>query len=77
MKDKWYTLSLRQWLLKDSDSQDYTIEAKVKSGEYFVTLATRLDEISGGINPDKAIQLQMLVNELLYIQKRYKISEEE
>ena len=47
------------------------IDASVRSGEYFLTLATILDHISD--NPE----MQQIIRDLMYLQKNYKIVKKE
>lgn len=52
------------------------LEAIIRSGQYFSTIATKLDKLSHELKKDnqpQANQIQNLVDELLYIQGRYKI----
>lgn len=52
------------------------LEAIIRSGQYFSTIATKLDKLSHElkrVNQPQANQMQDLVDELLYIQARYKI----
>lgn len=49
------------------NSRHLDIDASVKSGEYFLTLATILDNISD--HPE----LQQITRDLLYLQRYYKI----
>lgn len=53
------------------------IAAHVSSGDYFATIATKLDRLSVSIEEaDKmaAHELERLVDELLYLQRTYKIT---
>lgn len=78
MQNKWYVLLVTNWLLRDGENtQKKDIDVQIKSGEYFVTLATELDQISWEVDLKGARQLQDLVDELLYIQRRYKITEKQ
>lgn len=52
------------------------LKADVSSGDYFATLATRLDELSMLIemsDPVTAAQLESCVKDLLYLQSNYNI----
>ena len=52
------------------------LEAIIRSGQYFSTIATKLDKLSHELkkgNQPQVNQIQNLVDELLYIQARYKI----
>lgn len=68
-------------LVRDSDSdEDFDAEmlsrARVRSGDYFMTLATELDKLAQNIarsNDADAGELERLVSELLFIDRNYKI----
>ncbi len=48
----------------------------VRSKDYFVTLATKLDKLSLELKPRQRLQkdaIQQIVDELLYLQKHYEI----
>jgi len=63
-------------LLRDSlEEQRYDLEVRIHSGDYFVSLATKLDAISRKLveNP-VSIELDQLVDELLFIQTHYKVT---
>lgn len=69
--------SLPAWLLYDTNSEtpEY-IDALVASGDYFITLATTLDEISELVKagtPQAGLQLESLTRTLLYLQRYYTI----
>jgi GTP-binding protein EngB required for normal cell division len=60
--------------IKPLDSLE--IEALVRSGQYFTTIATKLDKVSLELKKENEAlhnYLQLIVDELLYIQPRYKI----
>lgn len=64
--------------LKDGYSQINTdeLEPIIRSGQYFSTIATKLDKISLELGKDNEVQIrniQRIVDELLYIQSNYKI----
>lgn len=68
----------RQLTLQDTDEHFNLLELKahVRSGDYFSLLASRLDDISQTMSADheaESIGLQHLVEELLYLQRRYQI----
>lgn len=50
-----------------TESRKQELQAYVKSGEYFTTLATLLDGIS------EHPELQQIVNDLMYLQQHYQI----
>ena len=74
---------LPDWTLRDGDDSDiaeqhheFTLaDAMAASGDYFVTLATRLDKLAQGLPQDSAeqIELEHQVQTLLYLQDRYDI----
>jgi hypothetical protein len=52
------------------------VEALIRSGQYFTTVATQLDKISLELKKQSEPQshdLQLIVDELLYVQTHYKI----
>lgn len=67
-------------LLRDRDDTaqqetSHTIDAQVKSGDYFVTLATKLDVLSKN-QADYLIRvaLEDIISDLIYLQDNYTIS---
>ena len=59
-----------------ADRDESELELKIRSGDYFVGLATLLDAISLELSDSNQIQsliLQKLIDELLYLQKNYYI----
>lgn len=51
------------------------LEAQVRSGDYFITLATALERISQQLTDSaERASLQSLVTDLLYMQVKYKIT---
>lgn len=65
-------------LLRDQDDnlKHQELKAHVYSGDYFSLLATRLDEISQTLASEEPanIALQHIVNDLLYLQRYYKVT---
>lgn len=53
---------------------DHTIDLRVRSGDYFVTLATELDELNRSVE-DYATRakLEDIISELIHLQDRYAI----
>lgn len=68
----------RGWLVSDGDDFDaLDLRAQIASGDYFITLATKLDRLRERIfvaYPDEAAQLDELITELLYLQRNYAIA---
>jgi hypothetical protein len=55
-------------------SVNYRIEAQVRSGDYFVTLATTLDSLAQSSSDyDTQRALEGMVSDLMYIQDNYEI----
>lgn len=53
---------------------EYAIDAQVRSGDYFVTLATVLDQLSRQVpNYEERAQLEEVVSDLIYLQDNYTI----
>lgn len=67
-------------LLRDGDDTIESwamqeIDAQVRSGDYFVTLATRLDELSKSSNDSMVrFPLEEAVSDLIYLQDNYTIT---
>lgn len=61
--------------ISDTQQRRMEIDAQVRSGDYFITLATRLDALAqeGILNNDTAYEIQRLVGDLLYLQHKYDI----
>jgi hypothetical protein len=63
-------------LLDGVDKREFNqTDAMAASGDYFVTLATRLDLLAQGMRRDSAeqIELENLIRTLFYLQKHYSI----
>ncbi len=58
------------------DGENIEFQARVQSGDYFVTLATEIDKVVNLLRQADMLEAEVLethVNELLYIDKHYKI----
>lgn len=69
----WSTPSV---LLDGIDKREFNqTDALAASGDYFVTLATRLDMLAQAVPRDSAeqIELENLVTTLFYLQKHYRV----
>lgn len=89
MKSKTYKLSLLNRLLSHQKGRHLTIGdygkidvdqlvVHVRSGDYFVTLATAIDLIRQELNSRDAsviVALEEIIDELLYLQQNYKITQ--
>ncbi|HEX4662332.1 MAG TPA: hypothetical protein VH144_01825 [Candidatus Saccharimonadales bacterium] len=67
----------RQMFVRDMlEDRRTELAAQVRSGDYFITLATNLERICQKMsdNPERA-GLQNLIADLLYLQVKYKISQ--
>lgn len=72
------------WLVLDGDDDESSdtlerraAQARVRSGDYFITLATELEEVAQNVNLARDSQteiLESLVRELLYLDEHYRIS---
>jgi hypothetical protein len=61
-----------------STAEELTVEAEVRSGDYFVTLATRLDDVGRTLSDYAArIELENVVSDLIYLQDNYMIIKNE
>jgi hypothetical protein len=61
----------------NDDVSEWLIRARVRSGDYFVTLATELDKIAqslSGVRAPEAPELERVVSELLYINDSYTLT---
>jgi hypothetical protein len=61
---------------RDIERRRMDIDAQIRSGDYFIMLATKLDELSQleQIAHDDAIfEMQRIVGDLLYLQHKYEI----
>ena len=68
----------RPRLVKDEDVPRRDLEALVRSGDYFVTIATELDQISrDATDYTVKIQLENLVSDLIHLQDNYIITKNE
>lgn len=68
----------RPSLVKDEAVPDRELEAKVRSGDYFVTIATELDQLSREASDySTKIELENLVSDLIYLQDHYQITKNE
>lgn len=62
--------------VNEFESREFNvIDAMAASGDYFVTLATRLDKVAQGLVQDSSeqIELEHLVKTLLYMQDHYRL----
>jgi hypothetical protein len=67
---------LPKWLgdFDEGEIREFNVaDAMAASGDYFITLATRLDKIAQGLPQDSAeqIELEHLVKMLFYFQEHY------
>lgn len=52
------------------------VDVQVRSGDYFVTLATMLDSVARGLSYEKRAQIEDIVSDLIYLQDAYKITKD-
>jgi len=60
----------------DDDLSDLLFEARIRSGDYFVTLVTELDKLAALLEQDgipESVALQRISSELTYLDKHYKL----
>lgn len=68
----------RPRLVKDEAVPRRDLEALVRSGDYFVTIATELDQIGRDTaDYEVKIQLENLVSDLIHLQDNYVITKNE
>jgi hypothetical protein len=71
--------SLPVWYVADGEDvamDRLELETHVRSGDYWSTLATRIDTISELLtdaNDAERANLQRIVDELLYVERRYRL----
>lgn len=61
-----------------AEKTQYELDAKVLSGDYFVTLATEVDSVTGRLAQyaDRE-KLEEIVSDLIYLQDHYEITKKE
>jgi hypothetical protein len=60
----------------EDDISELLTRARIKSGDYFATLATELDKMAQGLNTvraPEASELERIVGELLYLDDNYRL----
>lgn len=60
----------------DGEGDELKARARIRSGDYFMTLATELDKIAqgiAGVQDSEAAEVERLVTELLYAHKYFDI----
>jgi len=70
--------ALTPWLFRDrAEPRNIKVDAEARSGDYFITLATRLEAMAEDISTvspaSTSLALAKLADELTYVQKHYKI----
>lgn len=72
------TLLLRDWNFDHSISSKDLVDVQVRSGDYFVTLATILDRLAGEIDTYATrAELENIVSDLIYLQDNYSITKQD
>lgn len=64
-------------LRDSSDTRSMDLDVQIASGDYFITLATTLDELSQTLehkDPSGHVVLEKAINDLTYLQQHYKIA---
>lgn len=66
----------RQILVRDREeiSSKMNVDVQVRSGDYFVTLATILDKLAQDLTYAKRSQIEDIVSDLIYLQDTHKIT---
>lgn len=58
------------------DGNNLRYDSRIHSGDYFETLATELENIADEINDETTkMRLSQMIEELVYIQERYKLTQ--
>lgn len=81
-KKDTYSLFSKDLFLADLENLTNLTEADIliRSGQYFTTLATKLDRLSDQLKKGDEVQqhhLQDIIDELLFLQQHYKIKKKE
>jgi hypothetical protein len=68
----------RQFVVRDTESDaDMLRKARIRSGDYLMTLATELESIAqqlSDVKAPEAPELERIVSELIYLERNYTIS---
>lgn len=66
----------RQLFVRDREDLPVKIDvdAQVRSGDYFVTLATLLDQFGQDLSYGKRAQIEDIVSDLIYLQDTHKVT---
>lgn len=66
----------KEALLRDREDipTKINVDAQVRSGDYFVTLATVLDSLAQGLPYIARSQLEDIVSDLIYLQDTHKVT---
>ncbi len=62
------------------DADHLELQAQIRSGDYFITLATTLDHLVQGLLPNDSAASNLLdktINDLLYLQANFEISKKQ
>ena len=63
---------------RDQDESYHELDAQVRSGDYFVMIATALDALSRtSADYETKIRLEAIVSDLIYLQDNYTITKNE
>jgi len=75
MSHSWFNVALLRDAAMPQEKTSYALDARVQSGDYFVTLATTLDELGKNASDhDVRLALEDAVSELIYLQDNYSIT---
>lgn len=74
-KSKVDALLLRDWGFRHNLKSKHNVDVQVRSGDYFVTLATVLDELASKTDSYATrAELEGIVSDLIYLQDEYIIT---
>jgi hypothetical protein len=60
------------------DRGDFALDAMARSGDYFVTLASRLDALARTVEGyEERLQIEDIVSDLIYMQDNYQLTKKE
>lgn len=62
-------------LVRDGEAEVFELDAQAMSGDYFVTLASRLDSLNRNSSDyETKLVLENIVSDLIYLQDHYRIT---
>lgn len=62
---------------RDADNELLYLTAKIRSGDYFDDLASKLETVQEALSPIKIDDLDSIIDDLLYLQRHYELQQKE